>query len=162
MTGGYLGGLQSLRWWDLPEVAAIEQALFGEDAWSEATWWAELAQVGTRRYLLDRDPASGAVRGYAGLAVSGPDADVMTVAVAPGWQRRGLGRRLTLALVELAVDAGASQLLLVVRADNIPAQRLYAELGFERIAVRRAYYRNGVDAGILRLRPLRRDASAAG
>ena len=126
MTGAPLSGLQPLRWWDLPEVAAIERGLFGEDAWSEATWWAELAQVDTRRYLLDRDPASGAVRGYAGLAVSGPDADVMTVAVAPGWQRRGLGRRLTLAIVWLAGDAGEIHMLLEVLAYNVPSQRLYS------------------------------------
>ena len=148
-------GLQPVRWWDLPDLVALEQALFGEDAWSEPTWWGELAQGAARRYLLDRDPASGAVRGYAGVALNGADADVMTVAVAPAAQGRGLGRRLTEALVAEAAGAGASQLLLEVRADNEPAQRLYAGTGFERIAVRRRYYRDGVDAWIMRRRPLR-------
>jgi ribosomal-protein-alanine N-acetyltransferase len=190
-----------VRWWDVPELVALERRLFGEDAWSEATWWGELAQVPAsartlasarapapartlapvrppapvhgdvaseapegadvhgsargRRYLVDRDPASGAVRGYAGVALNGPDADVMTVAVAPEQQGHGLGRRLTEALVDVAADEGASQLLLEVRADNAPAQRLYARLGFERIAVRRGYYAGGVDAWIMRRRPLR-------
>jgi ribosomal-protein-alanine N-acetyltransferase len=152
---GAPAGLQLVRWWDLPELVEQERVLFAEDAWSEATWWGELAQGAARRYLLDRDPASGAVLGYAGVALNGPDADVMTVAVAPAAQGRGLGRRLTEALVDVAADAGASQLLLEVRADNVPAQRLYARSGFERIAVRRGYYRDGVDAWILRRRPLR-------
>jgi [ribosomal protein S18]-alanine N-acetyltransferase len=152
--------LRPVRWWDVPELVALERLLFDDDAWTEATWWAELAQGGSRRYLLDRDPASGRVRGYAGVALNGPDADVMTVAVAPEQQGRGLGRRLTEALVELAADAGAGQLLLEVRADNVPAQRLYAGLGFDRIAVRRGYYRGGVDAWILRRRPLRPAAEA--
>jgi ribosomal-protein-alanine N-acetyltransferase len=147
--------LEPVRWWDLPELVALERRLFADDAWSEATWWGELAQSGSRRYLLERDPTSGAVRGYAGIAVNGPDADVMTVAVAPDAQGQGLGRRLVQALVDAAADAGATQLLLEVRADNLPAQRLYARTGFERIAIRRGYYHGGVDAWILRRRPLR-------
>jgi len=150
-----VAGLQPVRWWDVPDLVVLERVLFQEDAWSEPTWWGELAQGPARRYLLDRDPASGAVRGYAGVALNGPDADVMTIAVAPTAQGRGLGRRLTQALVDVAADAGASQLLLEVRADNLPAQRLYAGTGFERIAVRRRYYQDGVDAWILRRRPLR-------
>jgi ribosomal-protein-alanine N-acetyltransferase len=180
--------LRPVRWWDVPELVELERLLFGDDAWSEATWWGELAQVPAlarvpaplhgrgasrapegapvhggargRRYLVDRDPASGAVRGYAGVALNGPDADVMTVAVAPGEQGRGLGRRLTESLVVVAAAAGAGQLLLEVRADNAPAQRLYARLGFERIAVRRGYYQGGVDAWIMRRRPLRPAARA--
>jgi ribosomal-protein-alanine N-acetyltransferase len=42
--------------------------------------------------------------------------------------------------------------LLEVRADNEPAQRLYERLGFERIAVRRGYYQPGVDGWVLRRR----------
>jgi [ribosomal protein S18]-alanine N-acetyltransferase len=152
--------LEPVRWWDLPDLVALERLLFGDDAWSEATWWGELAQSGTRRYLLERDPASGAVRGYAGVAVNGADADIMTVAVAPDAQGQGLGGRLVQALVDAAADAGATQLLLEVRADNVPAQRLYTRRGFERIAVRRGYYSGGVDAWILRLRPLRAGADS--
>ena len=146
--------LEPVRWWDLPELVALERRLFADDAWSEATWWGELAQSGSRRYLLERDPTSGAVRGYAGIAVNGPDADVMTVAVAPDAQGHGVGGYLLAALVDAAAESGATQLLLEVRADNVPAQRLYARTGFERIAVRRGYYSGGVDAWILRRRPL--------
>ena len=152
--------LEPVRWWDLPEILALERRLFGDDAWSEATWWGELAQSGSRRYVIERDPVSGAVRGYAGVAVNGPDADVMTVAVAPDAQGQGVGGYLVAALVDAAAESGATQLLLEVRADNIPAQRLYARTGFERIAVRRGYYSGGVDAWILRRRPLAPRGSA--
>jgi ribosomal-protein-alanine N-acetyltransferase len=41
--------------------------------------------------------------------------------------------------------------LLEVRADNPRAQQLYRRFGFEQIHVRRKYYRDGVDALIMRL-----------
>jgi ribosomal-protein-alanine N-acetyltransferase len=45
--------------------------------------------------------------------------------------------------------------VLEVRADNEPAIALYRREGFERIAVRRRYYEpEGVDAWIMRRRPL--------
>ena len=51
--------------------------------------------------------------------------------------------------------AGATSLLLEVRADNAPAIALYERHGFDRIAVRRRYYQPGdVDAWVMRLRPL--------
>ena len=43
--------------------------------------------------------------------------------------------------------------LLEVRAENTAAQSLYEKAGFERIGIRRGYYRpGGTDALVLRLR----------
>lgn len=52
--------------------------------------------------------------------------------VQPDRRRAGLARRLTADLVEWAAEHGATVMLLQVLADNQPAQRLYASLGFER------------------------------
>ncbi|MFN8077739.1 MAG: ribosomal protein S18-alanine N-acetyltransferase [Kineosporiaceae bacterium] len=145
--------LRPLRWWDLMQVARLERELFGPTAWSVETFWSELAQHATRRYLAaDLD---GRVVGYAGVMVGGAEADVQTVGVDAGVQGRGVGRRLLRELIGLARDGGASALLLEVRADNAPAIALYRSEGFEQIAVRRRYYQPGdVDALVMRLRPL--------
>jgi [ribosomal protein S18]-alanine N-acetyltransferase len=150
--------LRPIRWWDIPILAELERDLFGSDAWSEATWWAELGQQSAgRRYLL-AESAAGEIIGYAGVQAAGPEADVMTIAVAAAGQRQGLGRRLLAELVSLARQAGSTALLLEVRADNTAAQGLYRAAGFERIAIRRGYYTNGgatdTDAWIMRRRPL--------
>lgn len=145
--------LSAMRWWDVEAALPLEVELFGAEAWSAETWWAELAAAG-RHYLVARDDA-GALVGYAGLFVNGVDADVMTIAVSSAAQGLGYGHVLMRGLLDLAAAHGAQQVLLEVRADNVPAQRLYERHGFTRIAVRRGYYRTAdgsVDAWVMRRR----------
>lgn len=145
--------LRPMRWWDVEALLPLEQQLFGREAWSAETWWAELAQPAQRRYLVLPGEQPGQVVGYAGVSVAGAQGDVMTVAVAPALQGKGVGGVLLRRLVDEAASLGASRLLLEVRADNAAAQRLYEREGFERIAVRAGYYRGDagpVDAWVMR------------
>ncbi|WGW12907.1 ribosomal protein S18-alanine N-acetyltransferase [Saxibacter everestensis] len=142
-----------LRWWHLPEAAALDARLFRETSWTQETFWAELAAP-QREYSAVLD-GNDRLLGYAGLAWSAAEADVQTVAVSTELQGNGIGRQLMLRLIEQAGNHGATSLLLEVRADNEPAKHLYTKLGFDRIAVRRGYYQPGnIDAHIMRLRPL--------
>ncbi|HET8614240.1 MAG TPA: ribosomal protein S18-alanine N-acetyltransferase [Actinomycetales bacterium] len=147
--------LRVMRWWDVERLLPLERELFGVDAWSAETWWGELAHASPggdgRWYVVAED--GGTLIGYAGLSVNGPDGDVMTIAVAPRAQGRGIGARLLDALLDAARARGATQVLLEVRADNDPAQRLYHRRGFEQIAIRRGYY-GDTDGLIFRMRPV--------
>lgn len=139
--------VEPMRWWDIEQVAELEQVLFPTDSpWTPAMFWSELAAG--HHYRVHRD-ATG-VLGYAGLAV-GPDAaDVQTIGVAPHAQHRGIGRAL---LRDLLAAAGPLPVLLDVRTDNGAAIALYASEGFARIGLRRRYYRpSGADAYTM-LRP---------
>jgi ribosomal-protein-alanine N-acetyltransferase len=141
--------LREMTWRDIPTLTALESELFA-DAWSERTWWAELAGRPRRSYVISEH--HGAVAGYAGLNAGGEVADVMTIAVAPAAQGQGLGAALMHWLIGQAGRGGAEHLMLEVRADNIAAQRLYSSTGFETVSVRHKYYQPGdVDAFILRL-----------
>ncbi len=147
---------------DLEAIMAIETSTFPSDAWSPSTMAAELA--GPHGHYLVAVADDGVLDGYAGLfAPSGSEqADIQTIAVTPRARRRGLGRTLMGALLDEARRREASEVLLEVRADNPGAHALYAELGFEQIAVRPNYYQpDGVDALILRL-PLGPAAAARG
>jgi ribosomal-protein-alanine N-acetyltransferase len=151
--------IREMRWWDVEAVLPVERELFGGTAWSAEVFWAELAQTGTRWYVVDED--DGTLLGYAGLMHSGAEGDVQTVAVAPAAQRRGVGARLVRALLTAAARRGCTSLMLEVRADNAPAIALYQRFGFERLSVRRGYYQPGnVDAHVMRLRPLPRELPA--
>jgi ribosomal-protein-alanine N-acetyltransferase len=140
-----------MRWWDVPAAHLIEAEVF-PDPWPVEAFWSELAHVpATRHYLVAE--ADGAVVGYAGLVCTGAQADVQTLAVAADQRGLGLGGELLRALLAEARRRGATEVLLEVRAENDAAQQLYARHGFERIGVRRGYYRpGGTDALVLRRR----------
>ena len=63
----------------------------------------------------------------------------------------GIGTTLLTALIDEARRRRAADVLLEVRADNPRAQQLYVRFGFEQIHIRPRYYRDGVDALIMRL-----------
>ena len=150
--------LRDLEWTDLSRLAELEQHLFAHDAWSEQTWWAELAGRPRRDYVV-ATAGDGTIAGYAGLDFAGDVADVMTIAVAPPHQGRGVGRVLLTELLRRAADRAADAVLLEVRADNDAARRLYDRAGFEVISVRRRYYQpEDVDALVMRLLLTKGDA----
>ena len=83
--------------------------------------------------MVDGQPAGcGAIRAL-------PDVDYANACemkrlfVRPAFRRLGLGRVLALALIEQAIQAGYSTLLLDTLDDMEAARGLYAELGFEEI-----------------------------
>ncbi|MGQ0625385.1 MAG: ribosomal protein S18-alanine N-acetyltransferase [Sporichthyaceae bacterium] len=144
--------VRAARWGDIPALAEIEADLFGSDAWSVETFWSELAGVPASRWyrVATQSAEDEAIVGYVGLAWSGESADVQTIAVDSRAQGRGLGGLLLDALIEQARARGCTEILLEVRVDNTSACALYVGRGFEQIARRRRYYRDGVDALILR------------
>ena len=142
-----------MRWWDLEEVLALEEALFADDPWTAGMFWSELAQPDTRHYVVAVPPAGeDDIVGYAGLAVLGDESYVQTVAVMRDRWGAGLGGVLVTHLLDAARQRGVRTVLLEVRADNDAARRLYDRAGFEVISVRRRYYQPGdVDALVMRL-----------
>lgn len=134
---------------DVPAVNALEQRLFPVDAWPLQMFFDELAQPETRRYLVAE--STDGIVGYAGLMCIEPIADVQTIAVVPDYEGLGIGSTLLTNLIDEARRRNAADVLLEVRADNPRAQRLYLRFGFEQIHVRPRYYRDGVDALIMRL-----------
>ncbi|WP_322409849.1 ribosomal protein S18-alanine N-acetyltransferase [Microbacterium invictum] len=137
---------------DLGAIMVLERAAFGGDAWSDDVMRAELASPHTWYVVTEED---GRLVGYAGLrAPAGSrDADVQTIALDETVRGRGLGREIFRALLDEARRRGVSEVFLDVRADNTPAQRLYASEGFEAIGRRPNYYPGeGVDAIVMRRR----------
>lgn len=125
---------------DVDAIAGIECAALGVRAWSRP-----LLQAAVDAMIVLEDRS-----GYALVRGTGDTADLDRIAVHPAYQRRGLGRRLLRAAIEVAARSGADALLLEVADDNHAAHGLYASCGFMRLARRDNYYGPGVDAIVMR------------
>ena len=161
MTESLSPRLREMRWWDIDAVLELEKDLFPEDAWSRGMLWSELAHArgaeATRRYLVAEvtgEQYEGGVRviGYAGLATTGDQADIQTIAVARDHWGTGLGATLLTELLTAASEFECAEVMLECRVDNVRAQKLYERFGFAPIGFRRGYYQPGnVDALVMRL-----------
>ncbi|OBI12950.1 ribosomal protein S18-alanine N-acetyltransferase [Mycobacterium sp. E2497] len=135
---------------DAARCAELERQLFdGDDPWPAAAFNRELASP-HNHYVAAR--VGGVLVGYAGISRLGRtppfEYEVHTIGVDAAYQGLGIGRRL---LEELLVFAEGGVVFLEVRTDNEAAIALYQSVGFERIGLRRRYYRaSGADAYTMR------------
>lgn len=132
-------------------LAALHARCFPQRPWSVAEFEALLQARG----VIWRSSACGA--GFVLAQAVPPEAEILTIAVAPEARGKGLARALMGDLMEALPQAGVDALFLEVAEDNSAARALYAATGFAEAGRRRGYYPRAtgpaVDALILR-RPL--------
>ncbi len=69
------------------------------------------------------------------------EAELLTLAVDPEQQRKGIGRVCLDDFHLKAYDKGASTAFLEVASTNYPARKLYLAAGYREVGMREAYYR---------------------
>lgn len=132
---------------DILQLAELEKLCFS-DPWSISAFEYELKNP-LSLWLVAAD--GEAVAGYVGSQTVMDESDMMNVAVAPAYRRKGIAEKLILALIERLKEHQSHCLTLEVRASNDPAIALYQKLGFLQVGRRPGYYRNPrEDALILR------------
>lgn len=142
---------------DIPEVMALERSAYSK-GWPATAFERELTQNAMARYVVLRE-AGGRMLAFGGLWLMVGEAHIVTVAVLPEEQRKGFGRAVVHALVELARDEGMEVATLEVRVSNQAARALYREYGFYEVGTRKRYYSdNGEDAVIMTSEGLETDA----
>jgi ribosomal-protein-alanine acetyltransferase len=132
---------------DAPALAALETALFGPDAWSEAAVLSEVEGPGRRAVVAVE---SETVIGYAVTMRSDDLVDLQRIGVRPDDQRRGVASALLDEVLADAAAEGVDRVLLEVSAVNAAALAFYARADFVEIDRRRRYYRDGSDAVVMR------------
>jgi ribosomal-protein-alanine N-acetyltransferase len=127
---------------DLPFAVQIHRDAFGLEAWDAQAISDVMAMPGAAgRFAIDAVLGDHRPLGFALLLLVANDAELLTVAVAPAFRRHRVGTALVEDFLDIGTDAGAANAFLEVAEDNIPAQRLYARLGFRQEGIRRDYYR---------------------
>jgi ribosomal-protein-alanine N-acetyltransferase len=118
-------------------VMAIETQVYPRP-WSPSLYVTEMNDERNRYYIVAK--LGREVAGYGGLICYGDEAHVTTIAVDPTMQRRHIGTRLLIELIEEAIDMGAHAVSLEVRVTNWGAQAMYQKFGFRPVGVRKNYY----------------------
>ena len=139
--------IRRMRLKDVDQVAEIERATFARP-WSRESFRQELTRNVAARYLVAEE--NGRVTGYAGAWIILDESHITNIAVTEDARGRGIGRRLTEALMQILSNLGAGYATLEVRVSNLRAQNLYKSLGFISVGKRKRYYEdNNEDAFLM-------------
>lgn len=131
----------------ISELTAIEAACFS-DPWSAQAFKSTLENPSSEIYIA-RDIQLQKAAGFCAVMYAADESEILNIAVIPEMRRRGIGKALlNYAITELK-KLGASAVFLEVRASNSAAIKLYEKLGFNRIGMRRNYYRIPAEDAVL-------------
>ncbi len=120
---------------DLEFVLKTEERAY-EFPWSE-TIFQDCLHVGYCCWVIERD---GIIVGHGVMSVAVGESHILNVCVHPEYQSLGLGRILLTHLLELALEHDVNMTFLEVRPSNFGAIKLYLDMGFDEIGLRRNYY----------------------
>lgn len=120
---------------DLPDIMEIERAAY-PFPWT-AGILRDCIRVGYNCWVYEIDSV---IYGYGVMSVAAGEAHILNLCVRPESQGQGLGRKLLTHIIALARRHGADTLLLEVRPSNLAALKLYQNMGFNEVGVRKGYY----------------------
>ena len=134
---------------DIPVLVSLDREYFAHTAWPAEQFRGEIGKQ-TRFFLVVEDDQE--IIAYAGafLPNAGGEGDIMTIAVKPGYRRKGIAKELIARLESWAKARGAIAMMLEVDVTNSDAISLYRNLGYESLNIRKNYYGYGLDAQIMR------------
>jgi [ribosomal protein S18]-alanine N-acetyltransferase len=143
--------------WASPErvddIAALHARLF-DPPWDSTSIGRLIEHPAAAAFVAQvREPK--AIAGFVIGQIAADEAEILSIGVAPEWQRRGIARQMVEGLIRAARRAEVDRLYLEVASDNAAALRLYEGLGFTVAAKRKGYYARAgaqpVDALVLAL-----------
>ena len=130
----------------LARLHASAFPLAGE-SWGPDEFRSLLGQGNVFAYRAVRSGMMGrgvpAPRGFVLAREADGEAEILTIAVHPSWQGRGIGRSLMDAVLRELYARRAEALFLEVNEDNEAALALYRRLGFDEVGRRDNYYSRG-------------------
>jgi ribosomal-protein-alanine N-acetyltransferase len=107
---------------------------------------AEAAQWDPAGYDVTVGEISGCVVAFlVTRAIDEREMEILNLAVAAGYRRKGVARQLVLRVLE----QHRGEVFLEVRESNTAARKLYESLGFKELSRRANYYQNPLESGIV-------------
>ncbi len=129
---------------DVPSLVSIDSS--SVRPWTGEAFVAELKSHPPTLFVLR---SAGQVVAYVVARMQTPELDIVNLAVARDYRRRGLGRFLLRSLLDHVASLGVTRLFLEVREGNQEARGLYGGFGFMETQRRRGFYLEPVEDAIL-------------
>ncbi len=136
---------------NINELVQLENICFS-DPWSATMFLGDLQSEYTCYFGTFND--DGKLIGYAGMWISVDCGEITNVAVHPDYRRNGIAAELVGNLIKICRVNGLSDINLEVRESNCKAISLYNKLGFEKVGIRKNYYKNPTENAILMTKKL--------
>ena len=133
----------------LDGAAEIEKLCFSEP-WSKSSLELLLGESAVGFAAVD----NGRVAAYGGMMCVLDEGQVTNIATHPEFRRHGYGRAVTEALLRYGEECGLATVFLEVRQSNSAAIEMYEKCGFERIGVRKGFYKAPTEDAVLMQRKL--------
>lgn len=131
---------------DIDAIAALEQECFASP-WSRESLYHDLAENQLSTYFVAE--LQGQIVGYVGIWAIMDEGHINNVAVSPSYRRQHIGSALIAAMLRSTEEAGIKSHTLEVRAGNRAAKGLYENYGFKEAGVRKGYYEDNGEDGII-------------
>lgn len=115
---------------DLNSIVAIEQHIFNTDSYPPFVI-RQLFDISGHNFLVAKE--ANQVIGYAigGLNTDTKQGWILSLGVDKKARGKGLGKQLTLKLIEILTSKNVNEIALTVYPDNKAALKIYKNLGFE-------------------------------
>ena len=135
---------------DAAAIAEMEHQIFS-DAWSEKS---VLDTMNQKNAVCLTAEKAGRIIGYVLAYTAADEAEIARIAVAEEFRRQGTARAILRELENVCSSKGVKKLLLDVRESNREARAFYTDMGFQEDGIRRRFYENPQEDGILMSREL--------
>jgi ribosomal-protein-alanine N-acetyltransferase len=127
---------------DARECASLHVQSFPA-GWNESEMERLLLDPSVICHLVRDSGGRGAALAFIMSRIAADEAEILSVAVAPGARGRGLAGDLLRHHLARVAARGALKMFLEVGEDNAPALRLYTKSGFREVGKRAGYYPRG-------------------
>lgn len=131
---------------DISKVAELETRLFS-DSWSKSSLRSSLAQENVKMIVAVSEEKQ--ILGYHIFYMSLDEGDVARIAVHPEFRRLGIGEQLLEWMWNYCREVEIVRVLLEVRESNASAIALYQKHGFISLGMRKGYYKEPLENGVI-------------
>ena len=130
---------------DIPALYALETDCF-PDPWSQKSLRDTLRE---ERSFFAVAEMAGKVVGYINTTYILDEMELNRICTLPDYRRQGIGAALLQAAFAFAKEKHIQSFFLEVRASNLPAQTLYRSAGFTQVGLRKKFYQNPTEDGLI-------------